>query len=73
MQENSKCRLCGDRDKMINQKLSESSKLTHKDYKTQYDWVGNVIHWELCKRFKFDYINKWYMHNSDSILENETQ
>ena len=31
-----------------------------------------VIHWELCKKFKFDHTNKWYMHNLESILENET-
>ena len=34
------------------------------------DWVGKVIHWELCKKFKFDYTNKWYMHFMESILEN---
>ena len=24
------------------------------------------------KKFKFDHTNKWYMHNSKSLLENET-
>ena len=32
-----------------------------------------MIHWELCKKFKFDHTNKWYIHNPTSILENETQ
>ena len=27
---------------------------------------------ELCKKFKFDHTNKWYIHNPESILENET-
>ena len=31
-----------------------------------------MIHWELCKKFKFNHINKWYIHNPESILENET-
>ena len=35
--------------------------------------MGKVIHWELCKKLKFDNTNKWYMHNLASILENETQ
>ena len=35
--------------------------------------VGKVIHGELCKRLKFDYSAKWYMHKPESILENETQ
>ena len=25
-------------------------------YKTRYDWVRKVIHWEMCKKFKFDHI-----------------
>ena len=33
---------------------------------------GKVIHSELCKEFKFEHTNKWYMHNSESVQENET-
>ena len=29
-----------------------------------------VIHWELCKKFKFVLMNKWYMCNPESVLEN---
>ena len=31
-----------------------------------------MIHWEMCKRFKFDHTNKWYMHNPAPVLENNT-
>ena len=34
--------------------------------------MGKVIHWEMCKKFKFDYKYKWYMHNPASVLENDT-
>ena len=44
-----------------------------REYKTIHDWVGKVIHWESYKKFKFDYTNKWYMHNLESVLENATQ
>ena len=27
---------------------------------------------EMCKKFKFDHTNKWYMHNPASVLENDT-
>ena len=37
---------------------SECSKLAQKVYKTRHDWVGKVIHWELC--------------NQVSVLENDT-
>ena len=36
------------------------------------DCVGNVIHWEMCKKFKFDYTNKWYIHNPASVIENDS-
>ena len=34
--------------------------------------VGGVIHWEMCKKFKFDHTNKWYMHNPAHAQENNT-
>ena len=65
-EENSRCKLCGDKDKTINHIISESSKLALKEYKTKHEWVGKVIHWELCKKFKFDHMIKWYIHHSES-------
>ena len=70
-QQNSKCRLCGDRDETINH-ISECSKLAQK-YKDRHDWVGKVIHWEMCKKFKFDHAKKWYTNNLAPVLENDTQ
>ena len=43
-----------------------------KEYKTRHDWVGKVIHRELCEKLKFDHKNKWYVNNPESVLENET-
>ena len=71
-QQNSKCRLCGDRDETINHIISECSKLAQWGYKTRHDWVGKVIHWEMCKKFKFDHTNKWYMLNPAPVLENDS-
>ena len=34
-----------------------------REYKTRHIWVGALIHWELCKKFKFEHANKWYMNN----------
>ena len=36
-QQNSKCRLCGDRDETTNHIISECSKLAQKEYKTRHD------------------------------------
>ena len=70
-QQNSKCRLCGERDETINHIISKCSKLAQ-EYKARHDWVGKVIHWEMCKKMKFDHANKWYMHNPALVLENDT-
>ena len=43
-QQNSKCRLCGDKDKTINHILKKRSKLVQGDYKSRHDWLGKVIH-----------------------------
>ena len=61
-----------DTDNTMTNKISECCKLALKEYKTRHDWVGKVIHWDLCKKFKFDHTDKWYMHNPASILEIET-
>ena len=56
--ENSKCRLCGDGDETINHIISECSNLAQKECKARHDWVGKVIHWEMCRKFQFDHTNK---------------
>ena len=71
-QQNSKCRLCGDRDETINHIIGKCSKLAQKEYKARHERVGKVIHWEMCKKFKFYHANKWYMHNPAPVLENNT-
>ena len=68
LQQNSRCMLFDDRDQRVNH-IRECNKLVQKVYKTRQDWVGKVIHWELCKKLKFDHMNKWY--NPESVLENE--
>ena len=32
---------------------------TPEEYKSKHDWVGKVIHWEWCKRLKFECAVKW--------------
>ena len=54
-QQNSKCRLCSERDETINHIICECSKLALKGYQTKHDWVWKVIHWEMCKKFKSPY------------------
>ena len=50
--------------------VSECSKLAQKEYQARHEWVGKVIHREMCRKFQFDHTNKWYMHNPAPVLEN---
>ena len=59
-------------DETIIHIISKCSKLAQKEYKTRHNRVGQVIQWETCKEFKFDHMNKWYMHNPAPVLENDT-
>ena len=67
-QQNSKCRSWGDRDKTINHIIDNWSKFAKNGV---HDWVGKVIHQELCKRLKFDHADKWFMHKPEFVQENE--
>ena len=37
----------------------------------KHNWVGKVIHMELCNRLNFDHTTKVYMHKLESVSENE--
>ena len=56
---------------MICDKISGCSKLAQMEYNTMHDWLGKVIYWEVCKRFKPDPTTKGYMHKSESVLDNK--
>ena len=49
-------------EETVNLIINECSKQAQKKYKTKHHWLGKVIHWELCKKLKFDYSTTWYMH-----------
>ena len=51
--------------------ISKWSKFAQKEYKSRHYWVGKVIHWKLYNMFKIDYMNMWFMHNLEYILENK--
>ena len=68
-QQNSKCRLCKDKDETINHIISECIKLAQKEDKTRHD---KEFHRDMCKKLKFDHTNKWHIHNPASVQENNT-
>ena len=46
--------------------------LAQREYKRRYDWVGRKIQWEICRKVGFDINEKWYKHQPERIVENDT-
>ena len=42
------------------------------EFETENNWVGKVMYRDMCKKFEFDHMDKWYMQNSASAQENDT-
>ena len=70
-QENSKCRMCGKAEEIVNHVLSECSKLAQKEYKRRRDWFGTKIHWEICRKYGIKVKGKWYKHKPEVVMEND--
>ena len=51
-------RLCGNKTETVIPIISKSAQ---KEYKSRYDWVGKVSHWEWAKRLKCAHLDKWYI------------
>ena len=60
-------------DELVNDIMSEFQKLAQKECETRYHYLEKLIHWELCKKLKFDHTNKWEINKPESVLENETR
>ena len=56
----------------MNHIVSECSKLAQKYYKRRHDWIGRRIHWEICGANGIHVKPKWYEHQPDVVIENDT-
>ena len=70
-QEQSKCRMCGERDETVNHLVSECSKMAQREYKRRHDWVARRVHWEVCRMYGIEVKDKWYEHDTAPVTENE--
>ena len=66
------CRMCGKTGETVSHILSECSKLAQVEYKRRHDNVGRLLHWKLCGKLLFENGEKWYEHEPDTVLENES-
>ena len=65
------CRVCKKVDESMDHIVSDCCKLAKKEYKRRYDNLGKIVLWKLARECNFEATDKWYKHESESVLENE--
>ena len=63
--------VCRKVDESIDHVVSGCSKLAQKEYKGRHDNLGKIVHWKLARKCNFEAGDKWYEHESESVLENK--
>ena len=63
--------MCSRADEAINH-ISECSKLAQQEYKRRHDWIGRHIYWEICGANKIHVKSKWYEHEPEAVIENDS-
>ena len=59
-------------DETINHIVSECPKLVQTEYKRGHDWVGRLIHREICRANGIHVRSKWYEHQPEAVIENSS-
>ena len=65
-------RNCSRAVETINHIVSECPKLAQREYKRRHDWVGRRIHWEICRANGIHVRSKWYEHQPEAVIENDS-
>jgi hypothetical protein len=68
---NSKCRLCNEKEETVDHLVSSCSKIAQTDYKDRLDQVARMIHWNLCNNYNLPAEEQLWHHYPDKIVENE--
>ena len=71
-QAESKCRLCHKVDETVRQIVCECPMLAQRKYRKKHDCFGRKIHWEVCRKIGFDVNEKWYKHEPEKVVENDS-
>ena len=55
----SKCRLCKEKEETFDHLVSASSKTTQTDYKERLNKIASILRWNLCKKYHLPAAGKW--------------
>lgn len=67
--DNSKCRLCKEKDETVDHLVSSCSKIAQTDYKERHDKVAKMLHWNLCKKYNLPAAEQWWKHVPEKVVE----
>ena len=51
--------------------MSECSKLGQSEHKRRHDKIARMVHWKLWEKSNLEKSEKWYLHNPQTVSENE--
>ena len=66
----SKCRLCKEKEETVDHLVSTCSKIAQTDYKERHNKVASMLHWNLCKKYHLPAADKWWEHKIEKVLQN---
>ena len=66
----SKCRLCKEKEETFDHLVSACSKIAQTDYKERHNKVASMLHWNLCKKYNLPAADKWWEHKIEKVLQN---
>ena len=69
--EDTKCRLCKEKDVTIDHLISLCIKIAQTNYKEHHNKVASMLNWNLCKKYHLPAFENWWEHNVEKVLQNE--
>lgn len=69
--DNSKCRLCKEKDETVDHLVSACSKIAQTDYKERHNKVASMLHWNLCKKYNMPAVDKWWEHKVEKVVQKD--
>jgi hypothetical protein len=69
--DDSKCRLCKEKEETVDHLVSACSKIAQTDYKERHNKVASMLHWNLCKKYNIPAADKWWEHKVEKVLQQD--
>ena len=66
----SKCRLCKEKEETVDHLVSACSKIAQTDYKERHNKIAFKLHWNLRKKYHLPAADKWCEHKIENVLQN---